>query len=81
MIIDGEEDFNRARDEINDLLDEMMDEDLNAGAVLGGMLTALIIRLIVSSPDAATATGMISSCMATGARIAAEYEAEEGTWH
>ena len=70
----SEADFDRAGDEINALIDEMMDEDLDAGAVLGGMLTALVFRLIVSSPDSTTALGMITSCMAGGARIAAEYE-------
>tara|TARA_E500000318_G_scaffold112001_2_gene133253 strand:- start:59 stop:298 length:240 start_codon:yes stop_codon:yes gene_type:complete len=78
----SEADFDRAGDEINALIDEMMDEDLNAGAVLGGALTAIVFRLIVSSPDSTTAIGMITSCMANGARIAAEYEETENeTYH
>lgn len=73
----SEEDYDRAGEEINALIDELQDDGLNAGAVLGGMLTALIFRLIVSSPDSTTAIGMITSCMASGARIAAEYDFDE----
>lgn len=73
----SEQDYDRAGEEINALIDELQDDGLNAGAVLGGMLTALIFRLIVSSPDSTTAIGMITSCMASGARIAAEYDFDE----
>ena len=73
----SEEDYDRAGEEINDLIDELQAEGLNAGAVIGGMLTALIFRLIVSAPDSSTAIGMITSCMANGARIAAEYDFDE----
>ena len=73
----SEQDYDRAGEEINALIDELQDDGLNAGAVLGGMLTALIFRLIVSSPDSTTAIGMITSCMASGARIAAEYDFDD----
>ena len=73
----SEEDYDRAGEEINDLIDELQAEGLNAGAVIGGMLTALIFRLIVSAPGSATAICMITSCMANGARIAAEYDFDE----
>jgi len=73
----SEQDYDRAGEEINALIDELQDEGLNAGAVLGGMLTALVFRLIVSAPDSSSAIGMITSCMANGARIAAEYDFDE----
>ena len=73
----SEQDYDRAGEEINALIDELQDEGLAAGAVLGGMLTALVFRLIVSAPDSSSAIGMITSCMANGARIAAEYDVDE----
>lgn len=70
-----EEQFDYAGTCMNELLDQLNDDDeLNAGAVLGGALTALVFRIIVSSPDSSTAIGMITTAMASGARIAAEYE-------
>lgn len=70
-----EEQFDYAGTCMNELLDHLNEDDeLNAGAVLGGALTALVFRIIVSSPDSSTAIGMITTAMASGARIAAEYE-------
>ena len=70
-----EEQFDYAGNCMNELLDQLNEDDeLNAGAVLGGALTALVFRIIVSSPDSSTAIGMITTAMASGARIAAEYE-------
>ena len=70
-----EEQFDYAGTCMNELLDQLNDDDeLNAGAVLGGARTALVFRIIVSSPDSSTAIGMITTAMASGARIAAEYE-------
>jgi len=72
----SEKDYDKAGDELNKLVERLEKEGLHAGAVLGGMLTTLIFRLIISSPDSSTAIGMITSCMASGARIAADFENE-----
>ena len=74
--MDSTDSFDEAGHRIEELLDEMAKEGHNAGAVMGGALTALVFRLIISSPDSTTAIGMITSCMASGARAAVEYENE-----
>ena len=71
-----EKDSDKAGDERTKLGEQLEKDGLHAGAVLGGMLTTLIFRLIISSPDSTTAIGMITSCMASGARIAADFENE-----
>ena len=75
--MDSTDSFDEAGQRVEDLLDEMADEGHNAGAAMGGALTALVFRLIISSPDSTTAIGMITSCMASGARAAVEYESEK----
>jgi hypothetical protein len=75
--VDSTDSFDEAGQRTEELLDEMASEGHNAGAVMGGALTALVFRLIISSPDSTTAIGMITSCMASGARAAVEYESEK----
>tara|TARA_Y100000015_G_scaffold28291_1_gene27510 strand:+ start:130 stop:405 length:276 start_codon:yes stop_codon:yes gene_type:complete len=75
--VDSTDSFDEAGHRTEELLDEMASEGHNAGAVMGGALTALVFRLIISSPDSTTAIGMITSCMASGARAAVEYESEK----
>ena len=75
--VDSTDSFDEAGQRTEDLLDEMASEGHNAGAAMGGALTALVFRLIISSPDSTTAIGMITSCMASGARAAVEYENEK----
>ena len=74
--VDSTDSFDEAGQRVEDLLDEMAKDGHGAGAVMGGALTAIIFRLIISSPDSTTAIGMITSCMASGARAAVEYENE-----
>jgi hypothetical protein len=71
---DLEKDFNLAGEMIDEVLDDFEASELDAGAALGGAMTALVFRIILSSPDASTAMGMISSSMASGARLAAHFE-------
>ena len=74
--MDSRDSFDEAGQRVQDLLEKMSDEGYDVGAVMGGALTAIIFRLIISSPDSTTAIGMITSCMASGARAAVEYENE-----
>ena len=74
--MDSNDSFDEAGQRVQDLLEKMSDEGYDVGAVMGGALTAIIFRLIISSPDSTTAIGMITSCMASGARAAVEYENE-----
>ena len=75
--VDSTDSFDEAGQRVQDLLEKMSDEGYDVGAVMGGALTAIIFRLIISSPDSTTAIGMITSCMASGARAAVEYENEK----
>tara|TARA_R100001230_G_C5662645_1_gene167300 strand:+ start:843 stop:1085 length:243 start_codon:yes stop_codon:yes gene_type:complete len=74
--MDSRDSFDEAGQRVQDLLEKMSDEGYDVGAVMGGALTAIIFRLIISSPDSTTAIGMITSCMASGARAAVDYENE-----
>jgi len=76
-----QKDFETAGEALELLLDEFMADDYEAGVVFGGMLTTLMFRLIVSAPDTSTAIGMITSSMAAGAKLAAEYEENQETQH
>lgn len=76
-----ESEFEHAGDETHELIEGLEDEGLNAGAVLGGAITALMFRLIICSPDAATAMGLLSSCMANAASMADEYGKDNSVHH